>query len=471
MSDGSSGSNQWPRPYVVDKQLYEDVWNWLAAKLPGRRSRGADIAAGDMYDFLAWICETNRRPVADRIARPSLDTDVQAYADDYIARDVPAIGGFRNRLLNLRDILRDRHFENWARERHVMFQGFDGAGTSSGSRSSGDTADSSGSSDSGNSGDSGNRTGSNQVSGPHDVDWPLHKDFWNWLTEKLPNHRSGGADHAAGDMYDFLEWIRETNRPPMVDRIALPSLDTDVQAYADAYFGRDAPAIGGFRNRLMNLRDMLRDFHRQVKSENWARARGAMFQGIEDAGPSSSPLAPTMPLDRPTIAAGAGAGQAERDFGAYVLPNWGGGLAPDPLIAALRESGLLPTLLRPQSVLINAMRYAAVLWPGRAPVTPNNPEGENIILTPGYRELGQLPHPRVEHMNEVGPPDIGERLGVGWIHGPQVANDFLISVLGEFRLLPTQAVPMTRFYIHREPYTAESGPGGRVLVIHRPQVR
>ncbi len=465
MSDSSSsGSNEGPGPYALDRPLYEDFWNWLTYKLPDRRSRGADIAAGDTHDFLEWIHETNRPPMVDRIAMQSLDTDVQAYAADYIGRDVPAIGGFRNRLLNLREMLRNLHFENWARERHVMFQGFDGAGPSWGSRSSSGTTDSSGSSNSASS----DNSGSNQGPGPHDVDSRLHEDFWNWLTEKLPNRRSRGADHAAGDMYDFLEWIRETNRPPMVDRIAMPSLDTDLQAYADAYIGRDAHAIGGFRNRLLNLGDMLRDFH-HAEFENWARASGAMFQGFEDVGPSSSPLAPRPPSDRPTIADGAGAGQAERDFGAYVLPSWRGGLAPDPLIAELRANGLLPALLRPQSVLINGVRYAAVLWPGRAPVTPNNPGGENFVLTPGYRELGQQSHPRVARMNEVGPPDIGERVGVGWIHGPRVADDFLISVLQEFRLLPTQAVPMTCFYIRREPYTAESGPGGRILVIHRPQ--
>ncbi|XSC42413.1 hypothetical protein ACF1BQ_028805 [Bradyrhizobium sp. RDT10] len=94
MSDSSSGSNQWPRPYAVDTQLYDHFWNWLAAKLPRRRSYGAAVAAGDMYDFLAWIRETNRPPMADRIAQSSLDADVQAYAADYIGRDVPAIGGF-----------------------------------------------------------------------------------------------------------------------------------------------------------------------------------------------------------------------------------------------------------------------------------------------------------------------------------------------------------------------------------------
>ncbi|KRR02088.1 hypothetical protein CP49_04715 [Bradyrhizobium valentinum] len=438
----------------MDTQLYDQFWNWLAAKLPRRRSYGAAVAAGDMYDFLAWIRETNRPPMADRIAQSSLDADVQAYAADYIGRDVPPIGRFRDRLLNLRDMLRDLQFENWARERHLMFEGFEGARPSSSSGSSSHNTDSS---------------GSNQGPGPYDVDLPLYEDFWNWLTEKLPNRRSRGANHAADDMSDFLKWIRETNRPPMADRIALPSLDTDIQAYAGDYIGRDSPTIGGFRNRLLNLRDMLRDFHHEVQLENWARTRGAMFQGFEVAGPSSSPLAPTMPSDRPTIAAGAGARQAERDFGAYVLPGWRGGLAPDPLIAELRESSLLPALLRPQSVLINGMRYAAVLWPGRAPVTPNNPEGENFILTPGYRELGLQSHSRVEQMNEIGQfPDIGERLDPGWIHGPREADDSLISVLGDFRLLPTPEVPMTRFYILRERYTAESGPDGRILVIHRP---
>ncbi|MET4332091.1 hypothetical protein ABIB80_007953 [Bradyrhizobium sp. i1.15.2] len=462
MSDSSGVSDQWLPLYAVDVPLYEDFWNWLASKLPEARSPRADIAAGDMHDFLGWIRETDRPPVADRLTRPSLDTDVQAYAADYIGRDAPEIGGFRNRLLNLRDMLRDLHFENWARERNLTFQCFDGAGPSSASRSSSDIADNSDSTGGHSS------SGSNQVLGPCEVDMPLHQDFWNWLREKLPNRRSRGANHAAEDLYDFLEWIRETNRPPMVDRIALPSLDSDVQAYAADYIGRDAPAIGGIRNRLLNLRDMLRDFQRHVQFEESARTRGAMFQRFEVAGPSSSPLAPTMPSDRPSLAAAAGARHAERDFGAYVLPGWRGGLAPDPLIAELRESGLLPAVLRPESVLINGMRYAAVLRPGRVPVTPNNPEGKSFILTPGYGELGLQPLPRVQQMNEIEPfPDIGASVGNDWIHGPRVADDFLIGILRAFRLLPTPEVPMPCFYIHGERYTAETGPDGRILVIHR----
>ncbi|MCA6107955.1 hypothetical protein [Bradyrhizobium cenepequi] len=160
--------------------------------------------------------------------------------------------------------------------------------------------------------------GSNEVPGPYDVDRQLCEDFWNWLSEKLPNRRSRGAEIAAGDMYDFLGWIRETNRPAMADRIALPSLDTDVQAYAADYIGRDVPAIGGFRNRLLNLRDMLRD----LDFENWARESRVMFQDFDGAGPSSLPLAPTMPSDFGTFAAGAGAGLAKRDFGAYVPSDW-----------------------------------------------------------------------------------------------------------------------------------------------------
>ncbi|MCP1835394.1 hypothetical protein J2R76_003731 [Bradyrhizobium sp. USDA 4532] len=462
MSDSSTGSNQWPRPYRVDTQLYDDFWNWLAAKLPRRRSYGAALAAGDMYDFLAWIRETNRPPMADRIAQSSLDADVQAYAADYIGRDVPLMGGFRDRLLNLRDMLRDLQFENWARGRNLMFQAFEGARPSSSGSSSSHTTNS-------GSTHTADSSISNPGPGPHDVDLRLYEAFWNWLTEKLPSSRSRGADHAADDMSDFLKWIRETNRPPMADRIALPSLDTDIQAYVRDYIGRDAPTIGGFRNRLLNLRDMLRDFHR-AQFENWAHARGAMFQGFEIGGPSSAPLAPTMPSDGPMLAAGAEANSVRRDFGAYVLPGWSGGVAPDPLIAELRESGLLPGSLRPQSVLINGMRYAAVLRPGRAPVTPNNPQGENFVLTPGYPELGLPPHPRVDPINQIGPLlDIGESVGRDWIHGPRVADRSLISVLSEFGLLPTHRVPMTLFHIHRERYTAESGPDGRILVIHRPQ--
>ncbi|MDA9391758.1 hypothetical protein WN73_14200 [Bradyrhizobium sp. CCBAU 45394] len=452
VSDSSTDSNQWPRPYWVDTQLYDDFWNWLAAKLPRRRSHGAALAAGDIYDFLAWIRETNRPPIADRIAQSSLDADAQAYAADHIGPDVSLMVGFRDRLLNLRDMLRDLQFENWARERNLMFQAFEEARPSSPSSSSSratHTTDSSSSS---------------LGPGPYDVDLLLYEDFWNWLTEKLPNSRSRSANHAADDMMDFLSWIRETNRPPMAPRIALPSLDTDIQAYVRAYIGSKAPTIAGFRNRLLNLRDMLRDFHRQVQSQNQAPTMEATFRRFEVGGPSSLPAVPTMPSDGPILVAGTQDNPAQRDFGPYVLPGWRGGVAPDSLIAELRESGLLPAWLRPQSVLINGMRYAALLWPGRAPVTPNNPQGENYILTPGYREFGPQPHPR----DQIGPlPDIGESVGRDWIHGPRVADGLLISVLGEFGLLPTRQVPMTQFYIHRERYTAESGPDGRILVVHR----
>ncbi|KWV54702.1 hypothetical protein AS156_06975 [Bradyrhizobium macuxiense] len=465
----------------MDKPLYEAFWNWLTWKLPDHRSDGADNATGDMYDFLEWIHETNRPPMTGRIAQTSLDNDVRAYAADYIGREVPAIAGFRNRLLNLKDMLRDFYFRTWAQERRMMFQGFDGGGSSSpppdprdGSRHSGRSS-----------------SGSNQGPGPYDEDRQLYQDFWNWLTEKLSDRRSRGADIAAGDMHDFLKWIRETNRPPMADRIAQPSLDTDVRAYAADYIGREASAIGGFRNRLLNLRDMLRDF----EIENRVSARGAMFQGFE-GGPSSLPQAPAIPSDRETSAADARTGMPERDFGACVPSDWRGGAAPDTLIAELRKSHLLPMQLRPRNVLINGMWYVAAVWSGRGLVTPNNPEGENIILTAAYRELALQPQRRLEPMNEVGPsssvrpaeirpasgssggryqrpnlPDIGTRVGAGWIHGPRVADTALINVLRDFGLLPTSEIPMPCFYIHDEPYTAEQGPNGSILVVHRPLAR
>lgn len=65
-------------------------------------------------------------------------------------------------------------------------------------------------------------TGSNESIVPYDVDRELYEDFWNWLTGKLPDQRSDGADNAAGDIYDFLKWIRETDRPAVAGRIALP---------------------------------------------------------------------------------------------------------------------------------------------------------------------------------------------------------------------------------------------------------
>lgn len=465
MPDSSTGSNESIVPYDLDRELYEDFWNWLTRKLPDQRSDGADNAAGDIYDFLKWIRETDRPAVAGRIALPSLQTDIQAYVTGYVRGDLPGIGEARNRLLNLRDMLRDFDLERWARQRGTMFPDPDEAGPSS--RPLDRLSDSS-------------ETGSagQQGPGPYEEDQQLYKDFRNWLTEKLSG-RSWGADTAAGDMHKFFEWIRETNRRPLVNRIALPSLDSDILAYAADYIGRDVLVMGGFRNRLLNLRDMLRDFH-DAGSENRARGRGVTFQGFEEAGPASLSVPPTLPSDGGILAAGAPGGLVQRDFGAYVPSAWRGGSASDTLVAELRRSGLLPGALRPRSVLINGLRYAAVLWPGRVPATPNNPEGENFILTPGHGNVLPLSSAR---LNETRPgasasaapyqlanlPDLASRVGIDWIHGPRVADPVLIGILAEFGLLPSREVPMPCFYIQGRPYTAESGPGGSVLMMPRVQ--
>ncbi len=142
MSDSSTGLQSVAAPLSGGYKLYDHFWNWLEAKLPRRRSHGAAVAAGDVYDFLAWVRETNRHPMADRISQSSLDADLQAYSADYIGRDVPLMDGFRDRPLNLRDMLRDLQFENWARGRNLMFQAFEGARPSSSGSSSSHTTNS-----------------------------------------------------------------------------------------------------------------------------------------------------------------------------------------------------------------------------------------------------------------------------------------------------------------------------------------
>ncbi|MEY9138858.1 hypothetical protein ACVIWV_010264 [Bradyrhizobium diazoefficiens] len=74
----------------------------------------------------------------------------------------------------------------------------------------------------------------------------------------------------------------------------------------------------------------------------------------------------------------------------------------------------------------------------------------------------------VGYYQELDLPDLGPVVGENWRHGPQVADPVMIEILENLQLLPTRYVPMTRFFIHRERYTAELLPDGRVLLFHRP---
>lgn len=66
-------------------------------------------------------------------------------------------------------------------------------------------------------------------------------------------------------------------------------------------------------------------------------------------------------------------------------------------------------------------------------------------------------------------PELGELFGDDWRHGPREASPIVIDMLRNLDLLPSRDVPMTRFLIHGQPYTAESLSEGRVLLFHRPQ--
>jgi len=85
-----------------------------------------------------------------------------------------------------------------------------------------------------------------------------------------------------------------------------------------------------------------------------------------------------------------------------------------------------------------------------------NPSMPSAPIAAGHQQLPQL-------------PELGELFGDDWRHGPQEASPIVIDMLQNLDLLPSEHVPMTGFLIHGQLYTAESLPGGRVLLFHRPQ--
>ncbi|MCC8958825.1 hypothetical protein H8B02_37040, partial [Bradyrhizobium sp. Pear77] len=103
------------------------------------------------------------------------------------------------------------------------------------------------------------------------------------------------------------------------------------------------------------------------------------------------------------------------------------------------------------------------------------------LNTPTPGELGDDAHsapapnaqpfylaPAAAHHEAADLPDLGPVFGENWRHGPQLAEPVMIDILENMQLLPTRYVPMTRFFINGERYTAELLPDGRVLLFHRP---
>jgi len=181
-------------------------------------------------------------------------------------------------------------------------------------------------------------------------------------------------------------------------------------------------------------------------------------------------------------------------------------LAPDMMLSMLGTWDFLPVAEHPvMNYEIGGERYTAVLGP-RGPndvqlihhprsallgdALPAVPRASSDIyggLAPGFGSAApfewredasaalapNFPPPSAEPASGHQPlpqvPELGELFGDDWRHGPQEASPVVIDRLQNLDLLPSRDVPMTRFLIHGQRYTAESLPGGGVLLFHRPQ--
>ncbi|MCP1835747.1 hypothetical protein J2R76_004087 [Bradyrhizobium sp. USDA 4532] len=180
--------------------------------------------------------------------------------------------------------------------------------------------------------------------------------------------------------------------------------------------------------------------------------------------------------------------------------------APDMMLSQLGNWDFLPDAENPvMNYEIAGQRYTAVLGPkgpndvqlihhprfalrGEAalatptaplhtyggPVPGFNPSATLELRKDAPSALGpNLPLPSAasawSHQSAPQVPELGELFGQDWRHGPREASPLVIDMLQDLGLLPSQGVPMTCFLIHGQPYTAESLPGGRILLFHRPQ--
>ncbi|OPY96004.1 hypothetical protein A5906_05320 [Bradyrhizobium sacchari] len=181
-------------------------------------------------------------------------------------------------------------------------------------------------------------------------------------------------------------------------------------------------------------------------------------------------------------------------------------LAPDRMLSTLGKWDFLPVEEHPiMNYEIGGERYTAILGPegpndvqlihhprpalpGEA--TPAAPRTSSDIygdLAPGFAspapfESGEdapwalapnLPLPSAGPASGHQPvpqvPELGGLLGDGWTHASQEASPAVINILQSLGLLPSRDILITVFSIHGQFYTAESLPGGRVLLFHQPQ--
>ena len=181
-------------------------------------------------------------------------------------------------------------------------------------------------------------------------------------------------------------------------------------------------------------------------------------------------------------------------------------LAPDMMLTTLGQWDFLPVAEHPiMNFEIGGERYTAVLGPAGpkdvqlihhprpalpGEATPAAPRTRSDIYggpAPGldsaapFEWSGDAPSllapnlplssaaPASGHQPVPQAPELGEFLGDGWTHASQEASPAVIDTLQSLGLLPSRDVPMTAFFIHGQLYTAESLPGGRVLLFHQPQ--
>ncbi len=179
--------------------------------------------------------------------------------------------------------------------------------------------------------------------------------------------------------------------------------------------------------------------------------------------------------------------------------------APDMMLSTLGKWDFLPVAEYPvMNYQIGGERYTAMLGPGgpndvqlihhprpallgeAAPAVPRASSEIYGGLAPGFDSAAPfewredapsalapnllLPSavPASRHRPPPQVPELGELFGDDWRHGPQMASPVAIDILQNLNLLPSEDVPMTRFLIHREPYTAERLPEGGLLLYHRP---
>ncbi|WP_092235862.1 hypothetical protein [Bradyrhizobium sp. Gha] len=174
-------------------------------------------------------------------------------------------------------------------------------------------------------------------------------------------------------------------------------------------------------------------------------------------------------------------------------------LAPDVMLSTLGKWDFLPNAEYPLiNYEIGGERYTAVLGPRgsndvqlihhpkfasrseAAPVTPAAPPHTYDGHASGFERPSRFEWPAPHLQLPTGVPlsgqpalpqvpELGALFGQDWRHGPREASPLEIDMLQNRGVLPNQRVPMTCFLIHGEPYTAESLPGGRVVLFHRPQ--